>query len=208
MGLNDFTGLTDLHIDVLREIGNIGSGNAASSLSQMMDRPVDIAIPSVAILDVNDAIANMGGAELQIVGLLLSLSGDVNGMMMFLLEREFACMLLNALMFMDVKDFSEIDEMGYSAIQEMSNIMAASFVNAIADMTGLAIDLSPPSTATDMLGAIMNAPAIYYSNISDKIIFIKNEFGTADMKAPAHIIMMPDVESLNKILEKLGIDTI
>lgn len=206
MALDNFESLNEIHLDVLRELGNIGSGNAASSLSQMLGQPIDIAIPRISILDYNEAIEDVGGAETQIVGLLLSLNGDVNGMMMFLLHQEFAALILNSLMGMDINSFEEIDDMGFSAIQEMSNIMAASFVNAISEMTGLIIDITPPSMSIDMLGAIMNVPAIYYSDISDKIIFIKNEFAGIGQKAPAHIMLMPDVVSLEKIMTKLGIE--
>lgn len=206
MALDNFENLNEIHIDVLKELGNIGSGNAASSLSQMLGQPIDIAIPRISILDYNEAIADVGGAETQIVGLLLSLSGDVNGMMMFLLHQEFAALILNSLMGMDINSFEEIDDMGFSAIQEMSNIMAASFVNAISEMTGLVIDITPPSMTIDMLGAIMNVPAIYYSDISDKIILIKNEFSGVGQKAPAHIMLMPDVPSLEQIMTRLGIE--
>lgn len=206
MALDNFDNLNEIHIDVLRELGNIGSGNAASSLSQMLGQRIDIAIPNISILGYNEAINDIGGAETQIVGLLLTLKGDVEGMMMFLLHQEFAALILNSLMGMDIQGFEEIDEMGYSAIQEMSNIMAGSFVNAISEMTGLTIDISPPSITIDMLGAIMSVPAIYYADISDKIIFIKNEFSGVGQKAPAHIMLMPDVPSLEQIMTRLGIE--
>lgn len=206
MSLQNFDSLNEIHLDVLKEIGNIGSGNAASSLSEMLGQPIDIAIPKISILGYNEAIMDIGGAETQIVGLLLTMKGDINGMIMFLLHQEFAALILNSLMGMDVKSFEEIDEMGYSAIQEMSNIMAASFVNAISELTGLVIDISPPSITVDMLGAIMSVPAIYYADISDKIIFIKNEFSGVGQRAPAHIMLMPDVPSLENMMTKLGIE--
>jgi chemotaxis protein CheC len=96
--------------------------------------------------------------------------------------------------------------MSVSAIMEMSNIMTASFVNAIADLTGLRIDITAPSICIDMLGAIMNVPATFFANMSDKILFIKNEFGSEEPKSPAHIIMMPDIESLTRLMGSLGIE--
>ncbi len=207
MGLNNYEELNAIHLDVLREIGNIGSGNAASSLSAMIGKPVYIDVPNVEILDYNQTLERIGGPETMIVGLLVTLNGDINGMMMFLLDQNFAAMLLNALMGMEISSYDEIDEMGRSAIQEMSNIMAASFVNAISDMTGFLIDISTPAITIDMLGAIMNVPATFFNDISDQILFIKNEFGSEEPKAPAHIIMMPDVESLEKLLNKLGLET-
>ncbi len=206
MALNDYGDLNAMHMDVLREIGNIGSGNAASSLSQMIGQPVYIDVPDVQILDSSQVIDLMGGPEVMIAGLMVCLTGDIEGMMMFLLDQQFAGVLLRALMGVEIEDFYELDEMSRSAIQEMSNIMTASFVNAISDMTGLTIDITAPSICIDMLGAIMNVPATFFANMSDRILFIKNEFGSEDPKSPAHIIMMPDIESLQRLLGALGIE--
>lgn len=206
MALNSFEEINEMQLDVLREIGNIGSGNAAMSLSLMLKQPVDIAIPDVGISTYNDAYEKLGGAETVMVGILLTLSGDLHGMMMFLLPSEVACSLLNMLLFTDIKDYEEIDEMGFSAIGEMANIMSASFVQAIAEMTGLVIDISPPSSTIDMLGSIMSVPAIYFAELSDTIMYMKNELEIAGKKTPANIIMLPDMKSLEKLMTSLGIE--
>lgn len=206
MALQSYDDLNDIQIDVLREIGNIGSGNAASSLAMMLSDKIDIDVPVVRILDLEEVMEQMGGAEQMIVGLLLSLEGDVTGMMMFLLHENFAKSLLASLLGMDTPMVEEMDEMGYSAIQEVANVMAASYVNAIAEMTGFSINISPPDLCVDMLGAILSVPAIHYANISDKIIFIEDRFSGRNLNAPNHILMIPDVESLNKIMASLGIE--
>lgn len=206
MALQSYDDLNDIQLDVLREIGNIGSGNAASSLAKMLSVQIDIDVPVVRILDYEQAMQEMGGAEQMIVGLLLSLEGDVTGMMMFLLHENFAKSLLASLLGMDEPMVEEMDEMGYSAIQEVANVMAASYVNAIADMTGFSINISPPDLCVDMLGAILSVPAIHYANISDKIIFIEDRFSGKNLDAPNHILMIPDVESLNKIMTSLGME--
>lgn len=206
MALNSYSDLNELQMDVLREIGNIGSGNAATSLASMLSIPVGIDVPQIKILDYNQVVDALGGPERMIVGLLLSLSGDVTGMMMFLLQKDFAHMTLNNLLGEDWGDFSEIDELGYSAIKEVANIMAASYVNAISTMTNLAINISVPDISIDMAGAILSVPAILYANISDKIIFIQNEFTGEVDKSTSHVLMIPEVDSLNKIMQNLGIE--
>lgn len=206
MALNTYDDLNDIQIDVLREIGNIGSGNAASSLASMLMRPVNIAVPVIRIQEYSEVVEQLGGPETMIVGLLLALDGDVNGMIMFLLHKEFAHMTINALLGQNIQDFSEMDDIGYSAMKEVANIMAASYVNAIASMTGLTINLSVPDMCIDMLGAILSVPAIHYANISDKIIFIEDEFDSEGQRAPSHILLIPDVESLGKIMTNLGIE--
>lgn len=206
MALNTYDDLNDIQIDVLREIGNIGSGNAASSLASMLMRPVNIAVPVIRIQEYSEVVEQLGGPETMIVGLLLALDGDVNGMIMFLLHKEFAHMTINALLGQNIQDFSEMDDIGYSVMKEVANIMAASYVNAIASMTGLTINLSVPDMCIDMLGAILSVPAIHYANISDKIIFIEDEFDSEGQRAPSHILLIPDVESLGKIMTNLGIE--
>lgn len=206
MPLNDYSDLNEIQMDVLRELGNIGSGNAATSLSDMLMHPININVPKINILDYTQVVDELGGPETMIVGMLLSINGDVNGMMMFLLHKEFTHMTLNSLLGQEFHDFGEIDELGYSAIMEVANIMAASYVNAIAQMTGLVINISVPDICIDMAGAILSVPAIHYANISDKIIFIEDEFHSGTEGATSHLLMIPDVESLQKIMTNLGIE--
>ena len=206
MALKDYDDLNALQLDALREIGNIGSGNAASALSSMLDRPVDIAVPKITILDYDSVVQNLGGPEQLLVGLLLSLDGDVTGMMMFLLHKEFAHMVLNTLTGSTLEETGELDEFSESAIREVGNIMAASYVNAMSELTGLRINLSVPSLSIDMAGSILSVPAIYYADISDKIIFIEDEFNQKSDHAASHILLIPEVDSLQKIMTSLGLD--
>ena len=205
MALHNYDELSDMHIDALREIGNIGSGNAASSLAMMLSDQIDILVPVVRILDYEQVMEELGGPEQMIVGLLLCLDWDVNGMIMFLLHQNFANTLLASLIG-EADVGGTVDEMSYSALQEVANIMAASYVNAIADLTGFTINVSVPSMCVDMLGAILSVPAIHYANISDKMIFIEDKFHGKDLNAPNHILLIPDVESLDKIMTSLGIE--
>ena len=207
MALNDYSELNSMQLDVLREIGNIGTGNAATSLSSMLCKPVNIQVPRINILDYNEVAKQLGGPENMIVGMLLALSGDVTGMMMFLLERDFAHMVLNALLGQSFNDFNEVDEMSISALKEIANIMAASYVNAISQLTGMMIDISVPDICIDMAGAILSVPAIHFANVSDKIIFIQDEFDGGDERVKSHILLIPDVSSLSTMMTNLGIDT-
>ena len=205
MALRNYDELSDMHIDALREIGNIGSGNAASSLAMLLADTIDISVPVVRIVDYEQVMDELGGPEQMIVGLLLCLDGDVNGMIMFLLHQNFANTLLGALIG-EADVGGTVDEMSYSALQEVANIMAASYVNAIADLTGFTINISVPSLCVDMLGAVLSVPAIHYANISDKMIFIEDKFHGKELDAPNHILLIPDVESLDKIMSSLGIE--
>jgi len=206
MGLNSFSSINDLHLDVLKEIANIGSGNAAAALSRMIGTKVDIAIPDIGIKGFNEAYEALGGAETIMVGTLLILSGGIDGMMMFLMPIDVVCDLVNMLMFTDIKSHDEIDEMGYSAINEISNIMSASFVGAIATMTDITIDISPPEAALDMLGSIMSVPSIYFAKMSDTLMLMQNELEVEGKKTKASVLLLPDMPSLQKLITSLGIE--
>lgn len=206
MALNNYNDLNEMQLDVLREMGNIGTGNAAMALAEMLATPIDISVPTVQILDYEAAMESMGGPETMIVGLLLSFDGDINGMIMFLLEKDFAHMMINTLMGEDTEVFDPEDPVSNSALTEVGNIMAASYVNAIASMTNMRINLSVPDMSIDMLGAILSVPAIHYANISDKIIMIQNQLQGNNTSASNRILMLPDADSLQKIMTALGIE--
>lgn len=202
-GLDD---LNDMHLDVLKEIGNIGSGNAATALSTMLAKPINIAVPKISILDYNTVVDSLGGPENLLVSLLFTMTDDVKGMMIFLLQKDFAHMLLNTLLGCELGSFSEIGEMELSALKEVGNIMAASYVNAISTLANLRMNISIPDICIDMAGSILSVPAIHFANISDKIIFINDEFSADGQSASSQVLMIPDMESLEKIMKNLGLD--
>ncbi|MDL2219724.1 chemotaxis protein CheC [Ruminococcaceae bacterium OttesenSCG-928-O06] len=206
MALYDYGELNNMHVDILREIANIGTGNAATSLASMLQRPINIEVPRVSFLDYQAVTESLGGPETLMVGMMLTLHRDVSGMMMFLMKEEFAHMVLNSLLGQSFASFTEVDEMSLSAMQEIGNIMAGSYVNAISQITGLAIEISPPDITIDMIGSILSVPAIHFANISDQVIFIEDEFdgGSGNKDEASNILLIPDVDSLEKILEKLG----
>ena len=165
--------LNEMQFDALKEIGNIGSGHAASALSSMLDRPIDINVPQTDILDYTEVVENLGGPENVLAGILMSLTGDVSGMIMFLIHKPFVKILLSNLLGMDIEDNFDLDEMSQSAIKEVGNIIAASYVNAIAELTGMKIEVEIPMLSVDMLGAIMNVPIVEFSQVGDKVLMSK-----------------------------------
>lgn len=205
MIIKNFEQLNDMHIDILKEIGNIGAGNAATSLSQMLMKKVDMAVPQVKLLHFNEAVDLMGGPENIVLGILIKMSMDLEGMVMFLLKKDFVCMIINSLLGKNIKKFEEIGEMEFSALSEIGNIMIASYINSIASLTGLTVDISVPALTIDMAGAILSVPAIEFANVSDKVVFIQEKFFTEKESVDSHILLIPDVKSLNKLLEGLGI---
>lgn len=203
--LNNYEDLSPVAIDCLREIGNIGSGSAASSLAEMLQKPIEMHVPDVRVLDYQTVIDEMGGPEKVITGILVTLSVDIEGMIMFLLEDTFAKVVLSTFLGKDNVDVITLDENDISAIKEMGNIMAGSYLGALATMTGMTIDMSTPSMTVDMMGAIMNAPMIEFSEVGDKVLFINDGFIIDKVDIKSNIILIPTVESLDILMKKLGV---
>lgn len=205
MKKKNYEDLNAMQMDVLREIGNIGAGNAATSLSIMLDQPVDMTLPKVNLVEFNDVANAVGGAEALNYGVLINLGGDIDGMIMFILDKSFAHLILNILMGEHFGNFDEMDEISLSAIKEVGNILSAAYVNSIAELTGLSIELSVPYVSIDMAGALLSVPIIKFGTIGDKVLFIEENFKSNEESVMSHMILFAEMESLNLILSKLGL---
>lgn len=213
MALENMDQLNAMHFDVLREIGNIGQGNAASSLSQMLSQTIDISVPTVKLLDFNESVEYLGGPENVVLGMLVGLKGDINGMMLYVLQKSFANSMLNAVFGKEINDLTELDEMDISFIQEIGNILAGSYVNAISSLTGLTIDISVPTISIDMAGAILAVPAVEFAQIGNSVLFIDDSFIFGDAKKnsdsseiKSNMILVPELSSLETLFSRLGIE--
>ena len=205
MGKN-YDELSAVELDCLKEIGNIGSGSAASSLAQMLGKNIIMRVPDVRVMDYEHVIDEMGGPEKIITGLLVRLDGDIKGMIMFLLEDSFAQVVLSTFLGTEQSaPLVALDEIGISAIKEMGNIMAGSYLQAIAGLTGMFIDMTVPSMTIDMLGAIMSVPIIEFAEVGDRVLFIDEGFVVDGVDIKSNIILIPEMSSLNTLMKKLGV---
>ncbi|NLY76980.1 MAG: chemotaxis protein CheC [Tissierellia bacterium] len=189
-------------IDVLKEIGNIGSGNAITALANMLSKKINMSVPKVRIIDFKDISTILGGEEEVVVGIYLNLEKDIEGNIMFILDMESAVNLLNMLL---PRQIEELDELSISALSEVGNIVASSYVNALSTLTDLKIAVSVPSLAIDMAGAILSVPAIQFGLVSDKALFIETIFQEGDNLVKGSLFLLPDIESFEKILLLLGV---
>lgn len=197
--------LNDEQIDLLKEIGNIGAGNAATALATILDEKVEMTIPKVKITGFDEAVQELGGAETMTVGVLVSFNGEANGMIMFLLNVEDAKSIMNILVGEDDSD-GELSEMKLSAIKEIGNILSSSYINSIAALTGLTINVTVPYVAIDMVGAIMSVPIIEFGALGDKLMFIEENFFGESNHLKSNIILFAEIDTLKIIMKKLGLD--
>lgn len=198
--------MDELQFDVLREIGNIGSGHAATALAKMLNQKIDIKVPKAELRDFRNLAEVVGGEENIVVGILLTLSDDVEGMMMFIMERRSAYHLVNKLMGGMLQEDDMLDEMQQSAMQEIGNIITGAYLSSLSDLTRLKISASVPYIAIDMAGAILSVPAIEFGKLGDKALMIEAEFGddSAD-EISGYFLLIPTMESYSAIMSSLGL---
>ena len=198
--------LNEVHMDILKEIGNIGAGNAATSLSQMLSKRIEMKVPEVSLLNYNDIIESIGGAENIVVGVLIGFEGDIEGVILFLLRKEFTHLILNTLLGTELKGFEEISDMELSALSEISNIMVSSYVNSISSLTDMKIQVLVPSLNIDMSGALLDAVTAEFSEVASKVVFIKEKNYCQNEMIYSYMLLLPDRKSLKILLKKFGMD--
>ena len=202
--INSYDDLSPVQLDVLKEIGNIGSGNAATALSQLLGRSIDMQVPQVRLMDVADAIESLGSPDKLVVGILIRLKGDADGMIMFLLEEAFAKTIVTGIMGERSFSLYEMIADDISVLSEIGNIMGGSY--AIANLSGMVIDMSVPALTTDMLGAIMTVPATELSEAYERVLMISEQFLIDSVEIQSDMLLIPTVESLRTLLGKLGVE--
>lgn len=203
--IKNYDQLSSLEIDTLREIGSIGTGNAATALSQMMNKPVRITLPEVRIMEYNEAIEWIGGPEEVTAGVLVKMSGDIGGIMLSVQKLELVNVVLNAMLGESIDSYENLTELERSAMIEIGNIMISTFINALSGLADVNIKLTVPAFAVDMQGAILTVPMAEYGGMSDYLMAIGGNFVCDGKEVPCHLILSPDLRSLDFLLRKLGV---
>lgn len=203
--VKDYDELNTLELDTLKEIGSIGTGNAATALSELIGQQVRIKTPEVRIMGYNEAIDWIGGPEEITAGVLVRLSGQVNGIMLSVQKLDFINLVLESMLGKGVDDYDSLQELESSALIEVGNIMISTFINALSGLAEMKIDLTVPAFTVDMQGAIMTVPMAEYGGQSNYIMTIGGNFVCGGKEVPCRLLMSPDIRSLNFLLRKLGV---
>ena len=197
----DLNQLDDIQYDVLKEIGNIGAGNATTALSKMLNQKMDMSVPKVELVPFNEISDIMGDEDQTVVGIMLGFEGDVYGMMMFLFDTKSAHHLVNTLM---MQADTQFNDMEMSALNEIGNIVSGSYLTAISKLTNLKMVSTVPEMTIDMIGALLSVPASEFGKYGDKLLLIQSQFGELDF-VNGYFLMIPELESYDKLLESLGV---
>lgn len=197
----DYKNLTSMQLDALSEVSNIGAGNAATALSQLLNKKIDMTVPAVKIIPFNSIFEKLGGEEVAI-GVIVRVLGDTPGNILFIFEKEAAFAMIETLL---GRKGDTLDEMSNSVLCEVGNIISSSYMNAISKFTNLVITASVPAVTYDMLGAILSTTFIESGQFDDNVLDFETEFLQDNNKISGHFYYIPMPGSLEKILNALGL---
>jgi chemotaxis protein CheC len=193
------TNYTEIELDALRELANIGAGTAATALSGMLGMPIDVAVPTAAALPLADAIDATGPAELCVTGVAIPVEGDLAGTALMLFPDDDVATLCGLL------GLEPDSEYAASALGEIVNILGASYLGALSDMTGLTIDLGPPEQVTDMLGAIMGSILAITATALDIALMLDSALIIEGQACSLSFLLIPTAEGVDELFSRLGI---
>lgn len=197
-------------LDVFKEIGNIGAGNAASALAKMLNRKIVMTVPDSSFVPFNSIVNVLEGPETLVAGVLIDVSGDLNGYIMLVLDMKDAMAIVAQALGDAPRDTTKasfkMTDLESDTLHEIANIIVGSFLSAISSFTGLSVKPSVPQMSVDMLGAIISVATIEYGRIGDSVLFLKTQFNDPDDEIQGHFFLIPDYESYKKLVSTLGLE--
>lgn len=203
MGVYD--NLNDVQLDVMREIGNIGAGNACTALSGLIGTPIDMSVPRVQLLGLDSTSEYLGGGDKEVLGIRIDVKADLTGMMYHIVNKRFAERIINTFYEKKLENMSSIDEMDMSVISEMGNITSGAYANALATLSGYVVDIGTPVPGGSTISEILRVPIEAYGDVGDKILVVDEQFIIDSEKLTSNMILVLEKESLNKLFDKLGV---
>lgn len=193
------THYTDMQLDALRELANIGSGNAGTALSAMLGQPVDISVPAASALPLADAVEAAGDPASPATGVVLPIFGDIDASVVLLFppdDETILCRLLGV---------EPGTEDGHSALGEIGNILGCSYVNSLAEMTGLTIEPRPPETVADMVGAILASVLAVRADGTNLALVMDSRLIVEGQECELTFLLLPSLQGIDELLGRLGL---
>ncbi len=201
----NYNQMDSMHFDVLKEVGNIGSGNAATALAQLVQDKVNMEQPKAELIQIENISDIVGGAETIVTAILITLEGDIDGMMMFMLDDASATNLANILLKDIDEEIINENKLDESAIKESGNIIAGAYLRALSKLLNITIEPSIPYLSVDMAGAILSVPAIEFGKLGDDALIIETKFWKDEYDVSGYFILIPTLNSYEIIMNSLGL---
>jgi chemotaxis protein CheC len=190
---------TDQQLDALRELANIGSGTAGTALASLLGRQIDLSVPSALALELAEAVEAAGDPAAIVWGVVVPVSGHVDATALLVVpdaDAEHLCVLLGV----DAQT-----ETGRSALGEIGNIMVSSYVGALAAMTGFELDLRPPESTRDMLGAVVASVLAAHSDNHELALVLDSELAVGGEACTLSFMLLPTPAGVAELLQRIGL---
>ncbi len=203
MAIRKYEDLNQMELDIIREVGSIGTGNAAGALSGLLGTRVGISIPKVYICTYDEATQTLGDPETIVAGVISRMTGEISGIMLFLFDLDYCSEILRHLLDREITDFTQLGELEMSALNEVGNIMISTYVSAMCSLADIKAELSVPNATVNMLGALISVPIVEFGYETDRLLMINGRFCIDDRQFDSSMLMLPDIKSLNYLMKKL-----
>ncbi len=200
-----YDNLNELQLDVMREIGNIGAGNACTALSVLLGTAIDMSVPRVQLLGYESTAEHLGGEDKMVIGLKIEINGDLDGMMVHVVEKRFAERIINTFYAKEIENIASLDEMDSSVLNEMANITSGAYANSIASLTSLFVNIGTPAQVPGKVSDIMRLPLTEFVKPGEKVLVVDEEFTIDDEHISSNMILALESDSLEKLFERLGV---
>ncbi len=197
--------LNELQLDVMREIGNIGAGNACTALSVLLGTMIDMSVPRVQLLGFESTTELLGGEDNVVIGLRIAINGDLDGMMLHVVEKRFAERIINTFYAKEIDSIANLDEMDSSVLNEMANITSGAYANSIATLTSLFVNIGTPEQIPGKVSELLKLPLKEFVKPGDKVLVVDEEFTIDDEHISSNMILALENDSLEKLFARLGV---
>ena len=198
-----YENLNDLQLDVMREIGNIGAGNACTALSVLLGTTIDMSVPRIQLLGYETTTELLGGEDNIVIGLKVEVNGDLDGMMLHVVEKRFAERIINTFYAKEIDNIANLDEMDSSVLNEMANITSGAY--SIATLTSLFVNIGTPNQIPGKVSEIIKLPLSEFVKPGEKVLVVDEEFTIDDEHISSNMILALESESLEKLFSRLGV---
>ena len=203
-----YENLNELQLDVMREIGNIGAGNAGNActaLSVLLGTTIDMSVPRVQLLGYESTAEHLGGEDNMVIGLRVQITGDLEGMMLHVVQKRFAERIINTFYAKEIESVNNLDEMDSSVLNEMANITSGAYANSIASLTSLFVNIGTPAQIPGKVSDIMKLPITEFVKPGEQVLVVDEEFTIDDEHISSNMILALESDSLEKLFARLGV---
>ncbi len=200
-----YENLNELQLDVMREIGNIGAGNACTALSVLLGTTIDMSVPRVQLLGYESTAQHLGGEDNMVIGLRVQITGDLEGMMLHVVQKRFAERIINTFYAKELESVNSLDEMDSSVLNEMANITSGAYANSIASLTSLFVNIGTPTQIPGKVSEIMKLPITEFVKPGEQVLVVDEEFTIDDEHISSNMILALESDSLEKLFARLGV---